>query len=93
MPMLPEYKKKTNIGIGLGLVLQIAGRILLMSGGALGAIPGLVLVLGGLVAFIWGCWSYAEGKGYSGLCGLLGLFSLIGLLILAALPDRHKEAY
>lgn len=87
--MIAEYKTKTNIGIGLGIILQIVGQ-LLMRTGETGAIAGGVLVLIGAVCFIWGCMNYAAGKGYSKLLGLLGLISCLGLLILVFLPDRHK---
>ncbi len=87
--MIAEYKTKTNIGIGLGIILQLVGRYL-MGTGETGAIAGGVLVLIGAVCFIWGCMNYAAGKGYSKLLGLLGLISCLGLLILVFLPDRHK---
>jgi hypothetical protein len=59
--MLPEYKNKTNIGVGVGFIF-----------------------------FIWGCSSYAQGKGYSQWIGALGLLSIFGLVVLAVLPDKHK---
>jgi len=89
--MLPEKKKNTNIGVGLGIILQILGRILVQFAPQL-AIVGLILVLVGLILFVWGCMNYAEGKGHSKWLGLLGLLSCIGLVIMILLPDRHKEA-
>jgi hypothetical protein len=89
--MLREYKKKTNIGVGLGILVQIIGRIAIESGGDGGAVIGLVLVLVGLGLFIWGCISYSKGKGHHAAWGLLGLLSIIGLIILVLFPDRHKE--
>ena len=85
--MLPENKTNTNIGVGLGLILQIVGRVVLG-----GSVLGLALVLVGLVLFIWGCMNYAVGKGHSKWLGLLGLLSCIGLVILIFLPDHHKES-
>ena len=87
--MLAEYKKRTNIGVGLGIISQFVGRILISSEGP-GALLGVLLVLGGAVSFVWGCWSYAVGKGYHGAWGFLGLLSIIGLIILACFPDKHK---
>lgn len=87
--MLAEYKRTTNIGVGLGLIGEILGRFLINSGS--GALGGL-LVLAGLVSFIWGCSQYAKAKGHSPWWGALGVLSLIGLLVLFFLPDRHKEA-
>ena len=88
--MLPEKKTNTNIGIGLGILLQVAGqRSGLRQRGP--AIPALVMTLLGAVFFIWGCMNYAEGKGHSKWLGLLGLLSCIGLVILVILPDHHKQ--
>jgi len=87
--MIPEYKTKTNIGIGLGIIFQLTGRYLMGSSDT-GTIAGLVLVLIGAVCFIWGCMNYAAGKGHSKVLGLLGLLSCLGLIILIFLPDRHK---
>jgi len=85
--MLPESKTKTNIGVGVGLILEFAGNyIYARTHSALG--PLLTLV--GAVLFIWGCINYAEGKGYSKWLGLLGLLSCIGLVVLVVLPDKNK---
>jgi hypothetical protein len=87
--MLPEKKIKTNIGVGVGIILQIVGRALAGAHGA-GAILGMIVVLVGAAFFIWGCMNYAEGKGHSKWLGLLGLLSCIGLIILVVIPDHHK---
>jgi hypothetical protein len=87
--VLAEYKKKTNIGMGLGIVAQFVGVVLINSG-YVGTVFGYSFLLGGIVLCIWGCWSYAKGKGYDGVLGFLGLFTIIGLIILACLPDKHK---
>jgi uncharacterized membrane protein len=88
--MLPDNKTKTNIGVGVGFLLQILGRFLTTTSTA-GSLFGLILILVGLVLFIWGCMNYAVGKGHSKWLGLLGLLSCIGLIILVFLPDHHKE--
>ena len=89
--MLAEKKKATNIGVGLGIILQIVGQVLFYQNPT-GGMYAVALVLGivGLALFIWGCWNYAQGKGYPGVLGLLGLLSCIGLLILVILPDKNK---
>ena len=89
--MLPENRTKTNIGVGVGTVLQIAGFLLSQSYG-IRPILGLALILVSIPPFIWGCMNYAEGKGHSKWVGLVGLAGCIGLLVLIVLPDQHKEA-
>ena len=83
--MLPEQKRNTNIGVGMGILLQFASA-------GLEAPLAFLVAFVGLVFFIWGCTSYMKGKGYSPAWGLLGLLSIMGLIILALFPDRHKGA-
>jgi hypothetical protein len=87
--MLAEYKTKTNIGIGGGFLLQFVGGVV-MGVPSISAI-GLLMALAGYIMFIWGCSSYAVGKGYSQWLGALGFLSCLGILILAVLPDQHKN--
>ena len=87
--MLAEYKSKTNIGIAIGLILEIVGNVIRMQMPNL-ALVGAIIALVGAVFFIWGCMNYAVGKGYSQFLGLLGLFSCIGLIVLVLLPDKNK---
>ena len=87
--MLAEYKTKTNIGVGIGLILEIGGQIINRQMPAL-ILVGSLIALVGLLFFIWGCTNYAAGKGYSKVLGLLGLLSCIGLIILVVLPDKNK---
>jgi hypothetical protein len=89
--MLPHKKTKTNIGVGIGIVLQLS-KFILVSMGYVSPTSGLIIELIGIVFFTWGCMNYAEGKGHSKWLGLLGLLSCIGLLILIFLPDRHRES-
>ncbi|MGH8214167.1 MAG: hypothetical protein ACREPZ_00475 [Rhodanobacteraceae bacterium] len=88
--MLPEYKTKTNIGVGLGLIGQILGRVLMDSTSQGLVLLGALVAIAGAVVFIWGCAQYAKAKGHSGWFGLFGLLWLLGLLVLFFLPDRHK---
>jgi len=90
--VLAEYQTKTNIGVGLGLVLEIAGRILTRGDNrSLGTVGSLVILVG-VIAFIWGCAQYCRGKGHSPWWGAFGLLSILGLIVLFFLPDRHKQA-
>jgi hypothetical protein len=92
--MLPEYKKKTNIGIGLGIITFVVCVLLVTlvsdtSKEAATALGGTIGPLSSLL-LIYGFCCYAKGKGYHGAWGLLGLLTIIGLIILVCFPDRHK---
>lgn len=88
--MLPDKKTNTNIGIAIGIILQIAGRVIAATNETGGGFA-LILMLLGTVFFIWGCMNYAAGKGHSKWFGLLGFLSCIGLIILVFMPDHHKN--
>jgi hypothetical protein len=88
--MLQEKKTNTNIGVGLGILLQFL-HVILVRQGLVSPILGLIIEIIGLLFFTWGCMNYAEGKGHSKWLGLLGLLSCIGLLVLVFLPDHHKQ--
>ena len=91
--MLAEYKRKTNIGVGMGIIIQFFGRYLIGSEDAVGAAPlfGVLLFFIGLAFFIWGCMSYSQGKGHHRAWGLLGLLSILGLIALFFFTDKYKE--
>lgn len=57
--MLTEYQKRSNYGIAIGLLLQIASIPLGDN------IISLLAVIAGGILFIYGCSCYAIGKGYS----------------------------
>jgi hypothetical protein len=93
--MLAEQQKRSNIGVGFGLLLEVGGRFLMATGAkshdlAVG-LGGIVITIAGVVLFIWGCFEYAKGKGQSPWLGLLGFLSCIGLIILICLPDNYKN--
>ena len=90
--MLPEYQRKTNIGVGIGIVFQVAAMSLVWAQTrGIVAISGPVIILISIPVFIWGCMNYAEGKGHSKWVGLVGLAGLIGLLVLIILPDQDHD--
>ena len=88
--MIAEKLKKSNIGVGIGIVLEIAGRVLTASGAPL-IFLGIPILVAGVVIFIWGCFNYSEAKGYSRYLGFLGVASCIGLIVLILLPDKCKN--
>ncbi|NIP25336.1 MAG: hypothetical protein GWN55_14615 [Phycisphaerae bacterium] len=90
--MLPEKKTKTNIGVGIGFLLQLVGYLLVQTAKTDAIVLlGLILILISIPLFIWGCMNYAEGKGHSKWVGLVGLAGLIGLIVLAVLPDQARD--
>src|SRR3972149_5172822 len=72
LPVLREKQTKTNLGVGTGVLLQLAGFFLAQTADT-AAILGLLLILSSIPVFIWGCMNYAEGKGHSKWVGLVGL--------------------
>ena len=88
--MLYEYQKKTNIGVGIGTLIQIVGFAATFTENTGIALLGLVPILLSLPIFIWGCTNYAEGRGHSKWVGLVGLAGLIGLVVLVLLPDESE---
>jgi drug/metabolite transporter (DMT)-like permease len=87
--MSPEKKSRTNIGVGIGVILQLTA--LLVS--RIGAGPPLVvplLLLVSVPVFVWGCMNYAEGKGRSKWLGLVGVAGIIGLAVLTIFPEQHE---
>jgi len=90
--MLSEYKRTTNIGIGVGFVLVLIGKYVAISQPDSPSVLGWVICLVGLGFFVWGSSQYAKGKGHSPYWGILGLFYILGFVILFFLPDRHKAS-
>lgn len=90
--MLREYKRNTNIGVGIGWIMVAAANVPMRTGLYGGATVGYILYAIGTILFLWGCGQYARGKGYSPYWGALGLLYLLGLLVLVLMPDRHKES-
>ena len=72
-PVVDVAKKRrnTNFGVGIGVLLQVAGIFVGQSGSG-AAILGMPLILLSFPPFIWGCSNYAEAKGYSKEVGVVG---------------------
>ena len=89
--MIREYRIKTNIGVGFGILAQVIGFLAsyyIQVGIVLWC--AAILIYGGFLLLIWGLWNYAKGKGYKGVWGLLGLLSIFGFAVLALFPDKKK---
>jgi hypothetical protein len=95
--MLKEYKRKTNIGIGVGLALFVTNPVLSAIYGRqfletrLGIFSALAIQLMAFGWFIWGCTCYAKAKGRDLAFGFLGIFSIFGLFILVCLRDHYPN--
>ena len=87
--MLSEKQWSTNVGVGMGALMQLAGLLLYRIGNGLDLL-GLILLLASLPVFAWGTMNYAEGKGHPRWVGLLGLGGVVGLVVLIVLPDRDR---
>ncbi len=89
-----RYYKKTNIGVGSGMLLQILGAVVFTAfenGGSAVNIASLMMI-GGLFLFVWGTSNYVLAKGRSPAWTLLGFGWLLGLIILVFLKDRSIES-
>lgn len=85
--MIKEYKSKTNIFIGGGILLDLLGMFVLPDG--VGRVAcGLV----GRALLITGCVFYVKGKCRHPAWGAMGFLSLLGLIVLICLKDKSKEA-
>ncbi len=89
--MHPRCKKKSAIGLGVGLALLIGGFVLLFAEfGPRGL--AAVVILAGLPFYLWGCCALAQAKGYSTAIVLTAVLGLIfPMVVLLALPDKQKH--
>ena len=76
--MPPDTQRNVNVGVGIGVVLQLAG-LFLPDAVPLPALLSPCLILLGLPPIVWGAMHYAEGKGRSKWFGLLGAAGVFGL--------------
>ena len=81
--MLPQYKTKTNIFIGLAIALWALVIVGVLP-------PGPLFQIAQFGLMITGCVFYAKAKGYHGAFGLFGLLNILGLIILVCLKDKCK---
>ena len=89
--MAPEKKTSTNICVGIGIILQLAGFLVYRVGVVVGhpLVVPLLLIVPSVPVFAWGCMNYADGKGRSKWFGLVGVMGLVGLAMLMILPEQH----
>jgi hypothetical protein len=105
--MIKKNQTRANLGVGFGIALMLLASmangaatmndVRVDAGGSAVTyswplvIAAVVLALIATALYLWGCFNYAIGKGYSPWVGLLGLASIFGLLILVLLKDRYKD--
>ena len=89
--MKPHHKKKSVIGLGIGVPVLLVGFILMFADiGPRGLILPFLLV--GIPFYIWGCLALANAKGYTTAIVLTAVFGLLfPLVVLLALPDKNKH--
>jgi len=82
------------VGLLFGILLPIA-RVFEMTESAndisIALLSGAILFLASAV-LVFGCRTFAKGKGYSAAFGYLGLIGLAGVVILMFFPDRGAPA-
>jgi hypothetical protein len=90
--MIPEYKTKSNIGVGVGVLVLVPWfltQVMPNSDGVM--IVRAVSGIGGLILIVWGCMNYAAAKGYSKAYGLLIFMCFPGMIALALLKDKNTD--
>ena len=95
--MLEGYRKRVNLGVGFGIILQLVGISFTFEAGYSEFInlTGAFVFLVGMALFIWGLCMYAKGKGRHWLWGFLGLFNVVGLIVLfflRSLPAKSIDS-
>ncbi|EDY21274.1 hypothetical protein CfE428DRAFT_1567 [Chthoniobacter flavus Ellin428] len=88
--MLPGHSVKTNIGVFLGLA--VAAVIYYQPFGTLSPVYNYIIAGFGLLAHIWGCYSYVIGKGKSPVLTLIGVAPL-ALFLSGVIPGFHPPTY
>ena len=92
--MLEGYRKRVNLGVGLGIVMQLAGISFTFEAGysdLINLLGGMLFLLG-TILFIWGLCMYSKGKGRHWAWGFLGVFNVIGLIVLFFLKALPAES-
>ena len=99
--MPPETRRKASVGVGVGVVFQSVGAIILrldpdvpnqFTGLAVETQATLqfwvaaLMLAASVPVFVWACGNYAQGKGYSSSLGALGVLGVLGLIVLLILP-------
>ncbi len=91
--ILDARKNRISLTYGItGIGLQVVGCAFSIVAQDIDPVVALIGVAGlwiGAGLLVVGLGYYASAKGHHWAWGLVGLLSIIGLLILAALPDRH----
>ena len=87
----PRNAREANLGVGIGVTLQFMAGMLVTVAGQDALLPS-ILGIASLPFMVWGCMSFAEGKGYPKWIGLFGAAGVIGLIVLLILPSRSHTS-
>jgi hypothetical protein len=87
-------EQKASVLMGIGFVLQIIARQILLNSDprAPSQFLGLAVLIVGVAVLVWGCRQYAFAKGYPRWLGWLGILSCLGPVALYLMPKPLKEA-
>ena len=88
--MLPEYKRRTNWGVGVGWTVGVIGGLMNFQGGNW-VLLGTPLYFVGSIIFMYGVVAYIQGKGHSTRWLLILFLNIIGIIVIVLLPDRYKD--
>jgi hypothetical protein len=83
------YASRAALGIISGILIQVAGAVIIRQKVLPGPVGGLI-ALGGTALLLWGCYNLVMKKGYHWALSLLGIPWCFGLLFLLLIPDKHK---
>jgi len=93
--MHPRYKKKSAIGLGIGLPLVVGGLVTLLSARWVSprslAVAGAAF-LAGLPFYLWGCCAFAQAKGYSKAIVLTAFFGVLFPVVVLLATARQAQA-
>jgi hypothetical protein len=88
--MLKDYKVQAILGIWGGVLFFSLGFLVGSIQQAGHLYFSRLIMAGGYLLFVCGCFMYVRGKGRSWYWGILGVFGPAGLLFLYCLKDRSR---
>lgn len=84
--MLPVYKAKAKLWLGVGVILCF-----FVAGSVHSHAAAWAAFSAGAALLVYGGCCLMHAKGYPWPLGFLGLLSVVGLFVMILLPDKHPE--